>query len=50
MKTWVKKSIVIMVAFLTFGLITPTHEFGKHLIKILRTVHPSALHQGQALL
>ncbi len=26
MKTWVKKSIVIMVAFLTFGLITPTHE------------------------
>lgn len=26
MKTWVKKSIVIMVSFLTFGLITPTHE------------------------
>ncbi|MFJ7734043.1 YpjP family protein [Lysinibacillus sp. NPDC097231] len=26
MKTWVKKSIVVMVAFLTFGLITPTHE------------------------
>ncbi|MGE7113981.1 YpjP family protein [Lysinibacillus sp. NPDC047702] len=26
MKKWVKKSIVIMVAFLTFGLITPTHE------------------------
>jgi len=26
MKKWVQKSIVIMVAFLTFGLITPTHE------------------------
>ncbi len=26
MKKWIQKSIVIMVAFLTFGLITPTHE------------------------
>lgn len=26
MKKWVQKSIMIMVAFLTFGLITPTHE------------------------
>lgn len=26
MKKWVQKSIVILVAFLTFGLITPTHE------------------------
>ncbi|WP_374966815.1 YpjP family protein [Lysinibacillus sp. RS5] len=26
MKKWFKKSIVIMVAFLTLGLITPTHE------------------------
>ena len=26
MKKWIQKSIVITVAFLTFGLITPTHE------------------------